>query len=227
MADLAIAGDGGRARTAGRAAIRPFAVLAGAFAAEPERRILWLPVLFGAGIAFYFALTVEPPASLGLAATLFAAGAAAALWRRAGWREAAIALAFVAAGFAAIQHARVADGAPMLQRRLGPVALSGTVVDIDAAERGWRIIVRPDPLPGLAADEQPHLVRIHIAPASDALSPGDRVEMRAMLYPVPAQIVPGGRDLERELYFAGIGGVGYSYGGAHRINPLPNPPPHE
>ena len=38
-----------------------------------------------------------------------------------------------------------------------------------------------------------------------------------MLYPVPAQVLPGGRDMQRELYFAGIGGVGYSYGGARRL----------
>ena len=38
-----------------------------------------------------------------------------------------------------------------------------------------------------------------------------------MLYPVPAQILPGGRDFQRELYFAGIGGVGYTFGGAHRV----------
>jgi len=217
MADLAIAGDDGRARVSGRAAFRPFAWLAAAFAAEPERRVLWLPVFFGAGIAIYFALTVEPPGWLGGAGFVLAAGLAVAARAWPGWREATIALAAVAAGFAAIQHARIADGTPMLQRRLGPVALSGTVVDIDAAERGWRIVVRPDPLPDLMADEQPHLVRVHIAPSSDALSPGDRVAMRAMLYPVPAQIVPGGRDLQRELYFAGIGGVGYSYGAAHRI----------
>ena len=30
-------------------------------AAEGERRLLWLPVFFGAGIGVYFALTVEPP----------------------------------------------------------------------------------------------------------------------------------------------------------------------
>src|SRR5260370_1599271 len=28
--------------------------------------------------------------------------------------------------------------------------------------------------------------------------------------------VAGGGDMQRELYFAGIGGVGYSLGGAHR-----------
>jgi competence protein ComEC len=38
-----------------------------------------------------------------------------------------------------------------------------------------------------------------------------------MLYLVPAQILPGGRDFQCELYFAGIGGVGYTFGGAHRI----------
>ena len=38
-----------------------------------------------------------------------------------------------------------------------------------------------------------------------------------MLYPVPAQVVPGGRDLQRELYFSGIGGVGYTFGAARRI----------
>ena len=84
-------------------------------------------------------------------------------------------------------------------------------------DRGWRIIVAPDPLPGLAADAQPHRLRLRIAATSDALQPGDRVSLRAQLYPVPAQLLPGGRDMQRELYFAGIGGVGYSYGAAHRV----------
>ncbi|HTV90302.1 MAG TPA: ComEC/Rec2 family competence protein [Stellaceae bacterium] len=216
MADLAVAG-GGIGVAPERAPFRPVAALVAALVAEQERRVLWLPVFFGAGIASYFALTFEPPAWTGFAGMLAGAALAAALRRRPGWREAAVALAFLAAGFAAIQHARVADGTAMLQRRLGPAALCGTVVDIDAAERGWRIIMRPDPLPGLVASEESRLLRVHIAPSSDALSPGDRVRMKAMLYPVPAPVLPGGRDLERELYFAGIGGVGYSFGAAHRI----------
>jgi competence protein ComEC len=216
MADLAVAGEGVRAPP-GRALFRPLAALAAAFAAEQDRRILWLPIFFGAGIALYFALTFEPPALTGPAGMLAGAPLAVALRRRPGWRETTVALVFVAAGFAAIQHARRVDGTPMLQRRLGPVALTGTVIDIDSAERGWRIVVRPDPLPGLAASEAPHRLRIHIAPSSDALLPGDRVALKAMLYPVPAQIVPGGRDMQRELYFAGIGGVGYSYGAARRL----------
>ena len=42
--------------------------------------------------------------------------------------------------------------------------------------------------------------------------------MRAVLYPVPGQILPGSHDMQREAYFARIGGVGYTYrpGASHR-----------
>ncbi len=44
---------------------RPSSAFAGRLAqrleAEHDRWFLWLPVLFGAGIAFYFALPSEPP----------------------------------------------------------------------------------------------------------------------------------------------------------------------
>src|SRR6516164_3822643 len=106
----------------------------------------------------------------------------------------------------------------MLQRHLGPVTLTGRVADIDLAEKGWRIIIEPDPLAGLEPTARPHRLRLHIPQTSDEHNPGDHVRLKAMLYPVPPQILPGGRDFQRELYFAGIGGVGYSYCGARRIS---------
>ena len=126
-------------------------------------------------------------------------------------------LAIAAAGFALIAETARERAAPMLDRRLGPVALTGRVIDIDTMERGWRIVVVPDALPGLDPALQPRRLRIHITAASDLLSPGDRTSLKAMLYPVPGQTLPGAHDLQRELYFAEIGGVGYSYGGAHRL----------
>jgi competence protein ComEC len=186
-------------------------------AGEGERRLLWLPVFFGAGIGIYFILKVEPPLWPGLAATAAAAGVAFALRRDPRWCEAALALTAFAAGFALMQETAWQRQGEMLQRRLGAVVVSGRVVDIDLAERGWRITVAPDPLPGLDAGEQPHKVRLHIPHHSDELNPGDRVSLKAMLYPVPAQILPGGRDFQRELYFAEIGAVGYSFGAAHRL----------
>ncbi|MBV9967182.1 MAG: ComEC/Rec2 family competence protein [Alphaproteobacteria bacterium] len=196
---------------------RPLAYLAAALAAEGDRGILWLPVFFATGIALYFTPTIEPPWWLGLAATSVAIVAALLFRRRPALRNAALALAFGAAGLAVIQQARWERGTAMLDRRIGPVALIGRVIDIDLLDRGWRVLVSPDPLPGLTAAEQPRRVRLHIAPSSDELRPGDRLQVKAMLFPVPGQIMPGARDMQRELYFAGIGGVGYSYGGARRI----------
>jgi competence protein ComEC len=226
MAELAVAGDprngpqGPAVQGLGaapRRRLRPLAALARALAAEDDRRILWLPVFFGTGIALYFALTIEPPLWIGGAGTIAAAALVLALRRRPGLRDAAIALAFAASGFAVMQQARLERGTPMLERPIYTAGLTGRVVDIDALARGWRIIVAPDPLPGLAANAQPHRLRIHIAPTSDPLQPGDRVSLKGRLYPVPAQVLPGGRDMQRELYFAGIGAVGYSFGGVRRI----------
>jgi competence protein ComEC len=196
---------------------RPLAYLAETLGAEGDRRILWLPVFFGVGIALYFMPTIEPAWWLGITATSAAIAAAILLRRRPALRNAAIALAFFGAGLAIIQQARWERGGAMLDRRIGPVALTGRVIDVDLLDRGWRVVVAPDPLPGLTPAEQPRRVRLRLAPSSDELRPGDRLQVKAMLFPVPGQILPGGRDMQRELYFAGIGGVGYSYGGARRI----------
>jgi competence protein ComEC len=215
MADAAIPAGG--AGWASEWRHRSFGALADRLAGEGERRLLWLPVFFGAGIGVYFVLKVEPPLWPGVAVALAGVVAAIALRRYPGWREAVLVLAVFAAGFALMRETAREREAPMLQRRLGPVAVSGRVIDIDLVERGWRIVVENDPLPVLDANDQPRHLRLHIPPRSDELNPGDRVSLKAMLYPVPAQLLPGGRDLQRELYFAGIGGIGYSFGAAHRV----------
>jgi hypothetical protein len=55
---------------------RPFGALADCFAAEGDRRLLWLPVFFGAGIGVYFDLTVEPPLWPGIVAAIAGIGLA-------------------------------------------------------------------------------------------------------------------------------------------------------
>ena len=59
MADTALAGE--RVGLVPAWAARIVAVLCDRLAAEGERRLLWLPVFFGAGIGVYFGLKVEPP----------------------------------------------------------------------------------------------------------------------------------------------------------------------
>src|SRR6266550_2538503 len=196
---------------------RLLAALAERLAAERNRHLLWLPVSFGAGIGVYFALTVEPPLWPGLVMASAGAVVSLAMRRHPAWCRTALALSVFAAGFALMRETAWERQTPMLQRQLGPLTVTGRVVDIDLAERGWRIVVEPDPLAGLEPGDQPRRVRLHIPQTSNELNPGDRVRLRAMIHPVPLQILPGGRDFQRELYFAQIGGVGYSYGGARRL----------
>src|SRR5580700_560267 len=215
MADAAIAG--GRLGSVAEWRDRLCGTLADRLVAEGERRLLWLPVFFGAGIGIYFLLKVEPPLWPGISAAIAGVGSVTAVRRHGGWCDAALALTAVAAGFALMRVTAWEHAAPMLQRHLGPIAVTGRVVDIDLMEKGWRIVIDADSLPGVDASDRPRRLRVHIPPSSDVLNPGDRVSLKAKLYPVPAQILPGGRDFQRELYFAGIGGVGYTFGGAHRV----------
>jgi competence protein ComEC len=215
MADAAI--SSGRLGSVAEWRARLFGALADRLAAEGERRLLWLPVFFGAGIGVYFVLKIEPPLWPGIGAAIAGAGLVFALRRYPGWCEAALAFTAFAAGFTLMRETAWEREAPMLQRHLGPIAVTGRVIDIDLMERGWRIVIDADPLPGLDAGDQPRRLRVHIPQKSDELNPGDRVSLKAMLYPVPAQVLPGARDFQRELYFAGIGGVGYTFGAARRI----------
>ncbi len=215
MADFAVTGD--RAGAARARRFRPLATLCEAFAAEADRLVLWLPVFFATGIAVYFALTVEPPLWLGIAATAAAVIGTVLAWGRPVPRRVMVALGFAVAGFAMVQETRWEHGTPMLDHRISSTAITGTVLDIDTLDRGWRVVVAPETIAGLAASDTPRRVRIHIAPHSDPLRPGDRVSLKGRLYPAPPQVIPGGRDMQRELYFAGIGAVGYSFGPAHRV----------
>src|SRR6516162_9017981 len=215
MADTAVVGE--RVGFVPAWAARIVAAVCDRLAAEGERRLLWLPVFFGAGIGLYFALKVEPPLWPGVAAATAGAGLSFAFRKHPAWCEAALALTVFAAGFALICETARERQAPMLQRHLGPVTVTGRIVDIDLAQNGWRIVVEPDPIPGLDPTDRPHRLRLHIPQTSNELNPGDGVRLKAMLHPVPPQILPGGRDFQRELYFAGIGGVGYAFGGARRI----------
>ena len=215
MADTAVADE--RIGLLPARVARLAAALSDRLGAEGERRLLWLPVFFGAGIGIYFALRVEPPLWPGVTVAIGGAGVSFIFRRRPAWCEAALALTVFAAGFALMSQTAWERRVPMLQRRLGPVTVTGRVVDIDLAQNGWRIVVEPDPVAGLDPTGQPRRLRLHIPRTSDELNPGDRVQLKAMLYPVPPQILPGGRDFQRELYFAGIGGVGYTFGAARQI----------
>jgi hypothetical protein len=102
MADAALAGE--RTGPLLEWRTRLFGGFAERLAAEGERRLLWLPVFFGAGIGVYFLLKVEPPLWPGAAAAIVGAGAAWTLRRYPAWCELALAFAAFSAGFALMRE---------------------------------------------------------------------------------------------------------------------------
>ena len=99
--------------------------LAARLEAERDRWALWIPAGFAAGIGCYFALDREPAAWLGALVLGLAVTAAALGRRRPGVLLAGLAFAVFSAGFAAAQLRTASVAAPVLEKRIGPVAVSG------------------------------------------------------------------------------------------------------
>jgi competence protein ComEC len=187
------------------------AALAERFDAEQERWFLWLPVLFGAGIAIYFMLPAEPwtLAALVPAAAAIVAHLAAARTSRI--RLLTAALLAVSLGVGAAKVRTEAMRAPVLAERIGPVDVEGYVELVEPrATGGQRVTVRVRRLGKLDPDATPYRARVTTRAANKALQPGDLVRLRATLNPPPGPSLPGGYDFARMAWFQALGAVGYA-----------------
>jgi competence protein ComEC len=141
-------------------AVAPIAWLVRQLEAEQERWFLWLPVMFGGGIALYFLLPVEPwtvaavlPVVAALAVHLTVArGAIAALMTGA--------LLATALGVAAAKLRTEAVGALVLTRQVGPVDVYGFIELVEPrASKGQRLTIRVTALEKHEAHEWPYRMR--------------------------------------------------------------------
>lgn len=130
--------------------------------AERDRWLLWLPVLIGAGVTGYFALAVEPARWIGGAVLALAALALVALYRRPGARVGLIAAVAVALGFALVQSRGHDVAAPVLARELGPAAVSGGIVEVQAREHGVRLLLDQPSIAGLDEKRTPEQIRVTV-----------------------------------------------------------------
>lgn len=202
-------------------------LLTAALLAEQRRLVLWVPVGMALGVLAYFLLPQEPGAlwGVGLPAAGLALGLGVlvagwlSLWARlAGGACVAMALGFVSAWSAAHRQPPM----PELPRRA--VVVSGTVQsvmvlpprgaeDVTGARRvvlaGARFATPLD------HDMRPlqRTLSITLRPDDPAsLAPGAAVQVRALLRPPPFPAFPGGRDFQREAWFAGSAGSGRALG---------------
>ncbi len=187
--------------------------LAARLEAERDRWALWIPAGFATGIGFYFALDREPVAWLGAAVLGLAVTAAVLGRRRPGILLACLVFAVFSAGFAAAQFRTAWVAAPILEKRIGPVAVSGRIAAVERRASGWRLILEAPKIGFLEPSQTPARVRVAVLDASGgAFQPGQRVRLRAVLRPPPEPVAPGAYDFARRAYFQGLGGVGFAYG---------------
>ncbi len=178
---------------------------------EEERLALFVPVFFAVGIGLYFSLATEPafmPALMVMVATLIApryAGSTMAIMRL----FIAI-ISIVTAGFVTAKIRTFIVMAPILEREIDFADVEGKIVRVEHRSNGWRVIVEPSFIEGLAKDQTPKRIRLSWRGKNFEAHAGDVIALRAGLSPPPPPAIPGGYDFGRHLYFQKIGAVGYA-----------------
>lgn len=176
-----------------------------------SRLVLWLPVVFGAGIGVYFALPVEPefwiaPAFAAMALAFLILGHAVG-----SVRVLAAALLAASVGFALAQFRAQEVAAPVVEKRIGPVAIEGRVAEIALRPEGTRVTLDRLSIAGLDPAATPESVRLRIDAPLGAFAPGDDIRVaRAFVMPPPGPSAPGAFDFARQAWFERLGGVGYA-----------------
>src|SRR5688572_1074386 len=187
-------------------AVAPFAWLARQLEAEQERWFLWLPVMFGAGIAFYFLLPVEPWTVAALLPVVAALAVHVTVTRGAMAALMTGALLATALGIAAAKLRTEAVRAPVLQKQVGPVDIYGFIELIEPRPtKGQRLTVRVTALEKHESHDWPARVRVRTMTETADLEPGDAVRLKATLSPPPGPALPGDYDFARAAWFQGLG----------------------
>ena len=198
--------------TAATPSRRAVGAVAAILAAERARWPLWLPVAMAGGIAAYFALPAEPPPWPAPAVAAAALAGCFAAGGRTGLLVFLIALLAAAAGFGAAQLRAHLVAAPVLEREIGPVTVSGRIAAIELRDVGVRLAIARPTVGRLPAAATPGRVRVAVRSGADGLAVGDKVRFTGVLLPPPEPPLPGGFDFARTAYFAGFGAVGFAYG---------------
>jgi len=178
--------------------------------AERSRWVLWCPVLLAIGIALYFQLPREPSLWIG-------PGVVSAL--TAGWlffagirRNTVTFLLFLipVIGFSAAQFRTYTVSAPVLEKRIGPAWVVGTVIRWEPKKGGHRVTLSNLTIDRLTPRKVPAFVRITVSGTYPDVRAGERLRVLAILHPPAGPAMPGAFDFAQHAYFKSLGGVGYA-----------------
>lgn len=177
--------------------------------AEHDRLILFVPVLLAMGAVGYFSLLVEPPQWVGLALLAGFSMSAYACKRWVLPCSLFAILAIIAGGVALAQWRTHSITPSVLAAPINFAHVSGILENIEQTPKGSKIIVKNVAVEGLASEQTPKRISLTLRRYDPSLIAGQKISVRAGLFPPPEPALPGGFDFSRYYYFNGIGAVGY------------------
>lgn len=127
-------------------------------------------------------------------------------------RMVVLALCMVSLGFLGAQLRTHAVKSPALAKQLGPVMVSGEVIEVDQLPNAWRITIKSPTIDRLAKEDTPAKVRLKISGKNDIPVAGDQIKILAMLLPLSPPVLPGAYDFQKHAYFQQLGATGYALG---------------
>jgi len=184
--------------------------------------LLWCAFAFAVGIVLYRFLPEEPdwrvlvPASIVLGVILGGRNIKTGLAP-----GSLLAVCIVAGVVAGTLRTAVVDaprlGEPMTAR------LDGMVIENQVRRSGARLVLEVEAVNGIPNNGGLFVERVRLrVPETFQALPGDRVSVRARLFPPMGPVSPGGYDYSFRAFFDGIGASGFSYGAPEAAaGPLP------
>jgi competence protein ComEC len=189
---------------------------------EAERWILWIPVFIGAGVLLYFHLDYEPAYYTGLSVLSLTAGSVL-FWKRTPLLRAILLVIFlIALGFTAAQFQRWRVDAPTVKREMFGTTITGRLEQVSATPEGTKIILAEPTISYLKPEQTPRKIKLSLKQRQPELRPGQKVQLKGGLFPLPEPALPGGFDFARYFYFQQIGAVGYVQGPVSVLEDLPD-----
>jgi len=193
------------------------------FFAEHERRIAWLPVLFGCGIGFYFLLGQEPSKWLSvicfelLLVWIYC-------WRYQPQRWLLpIALIVIVLGFCDIQLRSLYQQKFIENPNGNDITyLQGRIVRADKNAKGKARLLLADVSD--FENSRRGLFRVTLSGKDNPFTEGQCVEMIATLMRPSMPAYPGGYQFDRKAYFEGISAVGYANSPVYAVECQTEPP---
>ncbi|WP_115934442.1 ComEC/Rec2 family competence protein [Aestuariispira insulae] len=178
-----------------------------------DRLILWVPAVLAGGIGLFFSQPIRAEIlMIGLLCLIMASmdrkGAGVRIIPK-GW--VALFLLVLLSGYLLAMGRTYQLSAPVLTKRIHATMVEGRVLLLEQRVGNNRLTLTDLIVDGLPSHQTPVKIRLTTRQATDFL-PGDRIRLRAGLYPPPNPSVPNVYDFQRRAWFQQLGGLGYALG---------------